>query len=128
MVAATYGERPCHLRLVVGDEREVRPGTDLTYLRRRLVAVGVLVLFLVAMGAALGRAASQRAGATVGTSRDAADVLPIAQREYIVQPGDTLWKIARALQPAGDIRPLVYELGKARGGAPLRVGERIEMP
>lgn len=127
MVAATYAERPCHLRLVAADEREHGPGTDLTYLRRRLVAVGILVVFLIAMGAALGRAASQRAGA-LGASRDAADVLPIAQREYIVQPGDTLWKIARALQPDGDVRPLVYELGKARGGAPLRVGERITMP
>jgi len=140
MVAATYAERPRHLRLVTAEEFEGRAHTvtgsgraagrsaDLTYLRRRLVAVGLVVLFLVGLGLALGRASSQRAGGFVGSGADAADTLPIAQREYVVQPGDTLWKIARALQPEGDVRPLVYELGKARGGAPLRAGERIVMP
>lgn len=153
MAAATYaGGRPGprHLRLVTAEEYEARAADegrarmDLVYARRRLVAAGLAVLFLVGLGLALGRAGTQRAdglsealsgtggggsvSGVVGSGADAAATLPIAQREYVVQPGDTLWKIARALQPEGDVRPLVYQLAKARGGAPLRAGERIRMP
>ena len=45
-----------------------------------------------------------------------------------VQPGDTLWSIARSVQPDGDIRPLVDELLSARGGRPLQVGEELTVP
>jgi LysM repeat protein len=47
---------------------------------------------------------------------------------HIVQPGDTLWSIARRLQPEGDLRPLVDRLAMAHGGAALQVGERIGLP
>lgn len=46
----------------------------------------------------------------------------------IVQPGDTLWSIARRAQPHGDIRPLVADLEASRHGRPLQVGETIEIP
>lgn len=46
---------------------------------------------------------------------------------HIVQPGETLWAIARKLQPDGDVRPLIARLSAARHGAPLRVGERLEL-
>ena len=45
----------------------------------------------------------------------------------IVQPGDTLWTIARRVQPTGDLRPLVAKLESARGGRPLQVGETIHI-
>ncbi|MFN2607931.1 MAG: hypothetical protein ABR511_08540, partial [Acidimicrobiales bacterium] len=45
-----------------------------------------------------------------------------------VGPGDTLWTLARRLQPEGDVRPLVDHLVAVHGGAVLRVGERIALP
>ena len=47
---------------------------------------------------------------------------------HVVQPGDTLWVIARAMQPTGDVRPLVDRLEASRHGQPLRVGETITLP
>jgi hypothetical protein len=45
-----------------------------------------------------------------------------------VAPGDTLWTIARRLQPSGDVRPLVDRLAAAHGSTVLQVGERIMVP
>ncbi len=47
---------------------------------------------------------------------------------YVVQPGDTLWSIARSLQPDGDVRPLVRGLSAANGGAVLAVGQVLVLP
>ena len=44
---------------------------------------------------------------------------------YVVQPGDTLWDIARALAPGGDPRALVHELAGTAGGTALEPGQRI---
>ena len=44
---------------------------------------------------------------------------------YVVQPGDTLWDIARALAPGEDPRGLVHELAGTAGGAALEPGQRI---
>ncbi|MGH9178659.1 MAG: LysM peptidoglycan-binding domain-containing protein, partial [Acidimicrobiales bacterium] len=58
----------------------------------------------------------------------AAGMVPVARTGYVVQPGDTLWSIARSLQPAGDVRPIVGQLDAARGGRPLRAGEHLVLP
>jgi hypothetical protein len=47
---------------------------------------------------------------------------------YVVRPGDTIWSLARRVQPEGDVRPLVHALSAARHGAPLRAGEHIILP
>jgi len=47
---------------------------------------------------------------------------------YVVQPGDTLWSIARQVQPEGDARPLVERLERANHGARLRVGDHVALP
>lgn len=52
----------------------------------------------------------------------------IARSKAIVQQGDTLWSIARRVQPTGDVRPLVSSLIDTYGGRPLQVGETIEIP
>jgi hypothetical protein len=44
-----------------------------------------------------------------------------------VQPGDTVWTIARAVQSDGDVRPLVDEL-IADHPAPLQPGDRLLVP
>jgi LysM repeat protein len=50
------------------------------------------------------------------------------ERTYVVQPGDTLWSIARRLQPEGDVRPLVDQLVDLNGGTDLAVGQRLPIP
>ena len=45
-----------------------------------------------------------------------------------VQPGDTIWSIARQIQPKGDVRPLVDRLLTTRAGRPLQVGEEVSVP
>jgi Tfp pilus assembly protein FimV len=47
---------------------------------------------------------------------------------YVVQPGDTLWSIARRVRPEGDIRRLVERLEQANGGARVRIGDRVAVP
>jgi hypothetical protein len=49
----------------------------------------------------------------------------VASARTIVQPGDTLWSIARRAHPTGDIRPVVASLEASRHGRPLQVGETI---
>ncbi|MDG2112656.1 MAG: LysM domain-containing protein [Actinomycetota bacterium] len=46
----------------------------------------------------------------------------------VVQPGDTLWSIARSVQPKGDVRPLVQRLSELNGGAALQVGQALYLP
>lgn len=52
---------------------------------------------------------------------------PSASDVVVVQPGDTLWAIARHIQPTGDIRPLVDELADRAGGAAVVSGQRIDL-
>jgi hypothetical protein len=47
---------------------------------------------------------------------------------YVVQPGDTMWGIARSLQPEGDVRAVVSRLVRANGGPDLQVGQRLALP
>lgn len=46
----------------------------------------------------------------------------------IVQPGETLWRVARALQPTGDVRPLVARLTRSHGGSGVQAGDRLSIP
>jgi hypothetical protein len=52
----------------------------------------------------------------------------VTSRRVIVRPGDTLWSIARRVQPTGDLRPLVDKLDAQRHGRALQVGETIVLP
>jgi hypothetical protein len=64
-------------------------------------------------------------GAVVPTqSRPAA----VASGEvYVVQPGDTMWTIARRLDPDGDVRATVDELVERHGSAAVDVGDRLPL-
>ena len=74
-----------------------------------------LVLALLSLG--------RSADATRTPEAEAADSVT-----YVVQPGDTLWSIARDLAPGEDPRPLVDALDEIAGGALLQQGQRIVIP
>lgn len=97
-----------------------------TYRRRRLVAFAlVIVAVVVALTLVL------PAGQAVARSlvADPAVSIPVSpgQETLIVQPGDTLWSIARTLQPTGDILPLVERLAAVHGPGALLAGDRIDL-
>jgi Tfp pilus assembly protein FimV len=44
---------------------------------------------------------------------------------YVVQPGDTVWSIARRLDPQGDVRATVDALVERHGSASVEIGDRL---
>jgi hypothetical protein len=113
-----------HLRLVrPGETFHVPRRSSHSVYRRRRIAVAVLaVVTLLAARMLLGALG----GGALASPEPAAPAL-IGQSSYVVQPGDTLWSVARSLQPRADPRPLVDRLAAHRHGAPLRVGERLAL-
>ncbi len=116
-----------------GARPPVTPRSATVYRRRRWAALGLLGAVVVLVGLAVGAARGPVAAADRPvTGRSAADtgdgVAPARTVTYVVQPGDTLWAIARRLAPGTDPRPLVDELKRDAGGAVLRVGQRLEIP
>ncbi len=91
--------------------------------RRRVVVAGVLLAVVVVALLAASRVVTVLGGepASVPERRPGAAA-------YIVQPGDTLWGIARSIQPEGDVRVLVRGLARANGGAELTVGQQLVVP
>ena len=103
--------------------RVARPSAEVVYRRRRLVAASLTLGVLLG-----GRVAADLAGSGPLAAPDPAQPVLVGERVHIVQPGDTLWTIARSLQPTGDVRRLVDALAAQRSGAALQVGERISLP
>jgi hypothetical protein len=126
----------------------VRPLPSSVYWRRRLAVLVVLAGAFLAGGKALEAlgggplaAAEVRSSPSPAVSAVRAApptspavrrvhlvATPVRKATYVVQSGDTLWSIARSLQPQGDVRPLVDDLTAGRHGRPLQPGERIELP
>jgi hypothetical protein len=137
MVQAT-ADRRCDqggstsLRLVARVRPPHRPARlpAAVYRRRRLLAAGLLLIAL-AVGLVMARLAQAGIGggplATTGAAASYRPA-PAGARFYVVEPGDTLWSIARQLDPNGDERPLVDVLDREVGGATVYPGERIEIP
>ncbi len=100
------------------------------YRRRRMVALILAVAFVVVAMTGL-RAVVLSTGIFDGRPLSAADVstpVPAGGETLLVQPGQTLWTIARDLQPSGDVRPLVDELAALNGGATLEAGQNLVLP
>lgn len=106
---------PPALRLV--PQAAVARPTAATYRRRRLVAAVVVALLSVA---AL-RVASPVLGDPAVAPLEAGEV-------HVVQPGDTYWSIAAALDTDGDIRVTVDAISAANAGRALQVGDRLVLP
>ena len=120
--------RPHH---PVGTHRQPRPRSARrpparAVFRRRRLCAALLGLGLVLT---MARAAVAFDGSTLATSGRRPHVQTV-----VVQPGDTLWSIARAVrspaaaQRGDDVRPLVDALAAQRHGRPLEVGETIVLP
>lgn len=115
----------------------VRRPSAATYRRRRLAALTLALTVLVALWFAVGALTSIVTGATGtvaaagSTAGEVAPVpvaaVPVAGHVYVVKAGDTLWDIARSLQPEGDIRPLVDRLAERNGGSRLDAGQRLSL-
>ncbi len=97
------------------------------FLRRRLLALGVVVLLCAAIAQAV------RMGAVVvaGSSSTAVH----AEMTYVVEEGDTLWELARMVDPSADPRDVVERItdlnsdGSAVDASGLlRAGETVRLP
>jgi LysM repeat protein len=107
-----HAQRPKQSRIVSSTPlRADRPSRPLTR-RARLSAIVCTVVVMFG-GYGVANAASESAN---------------AKHTYVVQPGDTLWQIARSVRPSGDIRPLVADLAKQHGGSDINVGDVITLP
>jgi hypothetical protein len=105
-------------------DRQRRPAPP--YARRRLVALVLATLVLtVAVYGARSFLAPLAEPAPAGPAPAAASPGSV---QVVVQPGDSLWSIARRARPDGDIRPLVDRLVAEHGSTPLRPGEVIPIP
>lgn len=94
---------------------------------RRCRAATALVA-VAAIGALFGAGSLAGAGQAAGPGAPVAvETVPVAAASHVVQPGDTLWSLARRLQPDGDVRPLVARLRTASGGGALVPGQRIRL-
>jgi hypothetical protein len=114
--------------------------SDAVFRRRRIGAallVGAVLVTLAALVAGL-MARSDGAGsvavrtepapgAVVGdlAAYGSAHIDPPPGSVYVVQPGDTLWSVARSLVPAGDVRAEVDHLETLNGSAALQAGQRL---
>jgi LysM repeat protein len=122
-----FSPRP-FLRLVAPPVRSSGRNSRAVFRRRRLAVLLMAVALVLAAKTLVGgsqpaletsRAESVALAAVSGTD---------APGSYVVKRGDTLWAIARQLQPGGDVRPVVDRLASLRREEPLRVGERIALP
>jgi LysM repeat protein len=93
--------------------------------RRRRVLLGTVAAGLLAV---LALPWSGTGGTTLATPGTALAGETIAHHaRYVVQPGDTLWSIARRLDPTGDPRPVVAKL-EAEAGDNVVPGEQLALP
>jgi nucleoid-associated protein YgaU len=127
----THHAHPTHrrpvLQLVTDDGRHgalvpVELGLRTAHLVAAVVALVAVLLLSLAVGngalAGLAPAPTASAGSATG-----AEVVAVE-----VEAGDTLWSIARRVQPTGDVRPLVDRLVAQQGSTPLQPGQVIDVP
>ena len=129
-------------RVALGPSAPVRLAPTVRTLRRRRLMVLLAALttaVLLVLAASRAAATFRDVPASVPERRpvpalgaaatgSAATAARRAASGYVVQPGDTLWSIARRLQPEGDVRPLVDQLVDLNGGTDLAVGQRLPIP
>ena len=141
---ALEARRPVrHLHLVT-EPVVVAPAARRSPFRVLLAGLGLAVLvafaamgivpFLGADAAASTPASSADTSSPVGADAQAASaptvapvVAPAVPVEIVVQSGDSLWTIARRLQPRGDLRRLVDRLIERVGDTSVTRGQHIDV-
>ena len=93
----------------------------------RLTRRGRLVVFVTALLVTLSAMLLAVAPSVIATVT-AGDPVPVS--EVTVQPGDTLWDIASAANPSGDVTRTVDEIAdlNALVDGQLRVGQELAVP
>jgi hypothetical protein len=89
--------------------------TEVNRMRARLLAIVLVVAGFLVIAPGLAR----------GDGPDR----PAPRVTYVVEPGDTLWSIARRVAPGRDPRPVVdrlIEANNVRGG--LQAGQELSIP
>lgn len=106
--------------------RPARPAAAPTAVRPRLTRRGRLAILLVLAvllftAFSLGRAASQASSEPVPTAQLA---------QTTVQPGDTLWAVARRIAPQHDPREVVHQIRELNdlGTSQLQAGQQLLLP
>jgi hypothetical protein len=120
---AASSHRP-RLTMVEGGRSPQR--LAIVYRRRRIAAL-VLAVLLAGGLLIVGRAVAVTVAPAPPGSGAPVAAGPGPTTVVVVQPGDTLWAMARRLQPEGDVRPLVDRLAAAHGSGPLQAGEQLEV-
>ena len=96
------------------------------HLTRRGRVLSVVVFAAVLLGAfSLGRTASEAAGPT-SNAAVTADVV----QHTTVQPGDSLWSVARRVAPENDPREVVEQIRRLNDltSAEIQVGQQLLLP
>lgn len=109
-----------HLRLVTAEDSPDSNGGS-----HRLV-LGAVVLFLLL--AAVTVIAGRGGFADVADASSPAPAVQDSGRAIRVEPGDTVWSIARRIQPSGDVRPLVDRIVALNDGPDLVAGDHLPLP
>lgn len=126
MIATTEHHARPHLAIVPAPE---------PFARRRLVALALMLMVVVGgvvmatrVAAVLPALPAADSGTTVSGNGIVSpqDVL-VGGQLYVVQPGDSLWRIASRLSPVATAE-LVDRMVNDLGGARLDVGQRIVLP
>lgn len=123
---------PPYLRLVPPPAVQRAPSH--VYRRRRIVAAAFACAALWVVASVVSSAAEWAWARSMGESQVATVATQSVQsagaplKEWTVRPGDTLWGIARSMQPQGDFRPVLDELTARYQNRPLQIGETIVLP
>ena len=104
------------------------PSRRVALRRRRLIAAAVAVLFVLVLQLAVHTASAWLGSGSLAAPEPRPTAAAAEGAVYVVQPGDTLWTLARRAQPTGDLRPLVGRLAAAQDGRALQAGQRIVLP
>ena len=130
-------ERHLHLVDIVTEgpvsipQTGIRRQTQAIYWRRRITCLTLLVGLLWMMSSAAGLSNSDRSAERPEARtliESAAGESLAAGQIVIVKPGDTLWSIARKMQPTGDVRPLVDRIATLNNGHALIAGQALLLP
>lgn len=119
------------LRLVSAhDGRPVAAPVDLglTPLHLAGAVVALVAAMLLALAIGNGALAGLAPSPPAAVHAAAAPAAATSGGHVTVHAGDTLWSIARQLQPSGDVRPLVDRLIELNGTMTLQPGERLTVP